>query len=119
MITPRFLDVLRVEEVSATHWRLLAELRYDSAVLGARLIIPAGFETNFASVPRAPFAFWLAGDVGRKAAVVHDFCYSSHVARERYLADSVFYEALRAEGVSAVTAWLMYVAVRWGGGSRW
>ena len=41
-VTPRFLDPLRTEKIGPRRWRLTHELRYDSAVLGARLVIPVG-----------------------------------------------------------------------------
>jgi hypothetical protein len=112
VIEPKFLDVLRVEERTRVNWLLLAELRFDSAVLGARIIVPEGFITDFAS-------HWMVRDVGRKAAVIHDHLYHSHIARDRALADAVYYEALRVEGVPLWKAWAMHLAVRWRGWTRW
>jgi hypothetical protein len=104
--------------LDATRWQTLVEFRYDSAVMGARIIVPAGFVTDLASVPRLPVAFWLAGDTARKAALVHDFLYDRHLGG-RQIADDVFLEAMRCEGVSAWVTALMYRAVRWGGERRW
>jgi hypothetical protein len=117
-IVAKFLDALILEEIDARHWRLARELRYDSAVMRARLIIPAGLVTDLSSVPRIPLAYWLAGDTGRKAGVVHDFLYR-HRLESRATADAVFREALRADGVPRWRVALMYAGVRLGGWVAW
>jgi hypothetical protein len=95
-------------------WKLLAPLAYESVLLGRTVIVPAGFVTDFASVPRLPVAFLLAGNCGHEAAVVHDWLYTSHEV-DRATADAVFREALRADGDPAWRAWLMWAGVRVGG----
>lgn len=109
---------LRVEAVDDTHWRLLESFTYDSEVAKARITVPAGFVTDFASVPRLPLAFLLTGDTAHMAAVVHDFLYSIKIF-PRETADAVFYEAMRATGVPAWRAYLMWLGVRVGGQIRW
>jgi len=42
-------------------WRLPTELAYNSQIHGL-IIVPEGYITDFASVPRLPFAYWLTGD---------------------------------------------------------
>ena len=77
-------------------WRLLAPLVYRSDLMGP-VVVPSGFDTDFASVPRFPFMFWFLGDRGHAAAVVHDYLYrTATVGRAK--ADAVFEEALKAEG---------------------
>lgn len=116
----RFLDPLVIEEVNATTWRLVREFRYDSAVLGARIIIPAGFVTDFLTIPRWPFVYWWLGDRGRKSAVVHDFLYGLHVGTtERRVADAVLEEALVCEGLSGWQRRLVAIGVRFGGSRYW
>lgn len=119
MIVPRFLDSLTLEERDGRWWRVAAEFRYDSAVAGCRFIIPEGFVTDLASVPRLPLAWLLAGDTARKAGLVHDFAYSVHLPGDRELADRVFREAMAVEGVPAWRRWVMWAAVRACGRSRW
>lgn len=116
-LKPSFESRLRVEKVNS-HWRLIEPLVYDSAALGARLVIPAGFKTDFASVPRLPFAFWLAGDTAHLAAVVHDFLYTIQLC-SRAEADRVFYEAMTLTGIPLWRRSLMYFAVRAGGWVIW
>lgn len=116
-LEPGFESRLRVEKINS-HWRLIEQLAYDSAVLSARVVVPAGFETDFASVPRLPFAFWLAGDTAHLAAVVHDFLYTIQLC-SRVEADRVFYEAMTLTGVPLWRRSLMYAAVRVGGWAIW
>ena len=118
-ITAKFLDPLRLESLADHRWRLLEEFRYDSAIFGARIIVPAGRITDLASVPHVPFAYWLAGDRGRKAAVIHDELYGNHYTSRR-MADAVFLEALGVEGEPPWLQRVMWLAVRFGhGGGPW
>ena len=99
--------------------RTLAEpLVYYSALLQLLVTVPAGFVTDYASVPRAPLTYWLFGGVGDEAAVVHDFLYSSG-AIPRQLADEVYGEALEACGVAAWRRGPMVLAVRLFGAGRY
>jgi hypothetical protein len=95
-------------------WRLLAPLVYQSDRLERSVVVPAGFVTDFASVPRIPVAFLLAGNCGHEAAVVHDWLYTTHETT-RATADAVLREALQADGDPAWRAWLMWAGVRIGG----
>lgn len=112
---------LRVEKIgqdgARALWRLLEPLSYDSPRLGRTVTVPAGFVTDFASVPRLPLAFLMAGDKAHEAAVVHDWLYTTHET-DRATADAVFRDAIR-ERHSALTAALMWSAVRLGGGAAW
>lgn len=123
-MTPRFLDSPTLQHLRQKDgrplWRLSCRLRYNSAILNARVTIPAGFETDLASVPRLPFVWWFAGGRATRAAIVHDYLY---VIRrpDRRTADRVFLEAMEAENdpPSAVKRWAMYQAVVWFGKSAW
>jgi hypothetical protein len=111
------LDCRETDEFAGL-WTLLAPLAYDSGLLGRIVTVPAGFVTDFASIPRLPFVYLAEGGKGNRAAVVHDWLYSSQ-AFDRATADQVLREALIASGYSKVTAGLFYAAVRVGGGSHW
>jgi len=115
-----FLTKLRDERVSLfTKDRvLLAPLAYYSALLADVVLVPAGFVTDYASVPRAPLTYWLFGGVGDEAAVVHDYLYETGaVPREK--ADAVYGEALAAGGVPAWRRGPMVLAVRVFGAGRY
>ncbi len=83
-----------------------------------KIVIPVGFETDFASVPKL---FWsIIPPWGRygKAAVVHDYLYRTQT-RTRKESDDIFLEAM---GVLNVVVWkrtIMYLAVRWFGWFAW
>lgn len=109
---------LQVEAIDDTHWRLLEAFTFDSEVAKLRITVPAGFVTDFASVPRVPFAFLLTGDTAHMAAVIHDFLYTIKVL-PRETADAVFYEAMRSTGVPLWRAWTMWLGVRLGGQLAW
>jgi len=80
------------------------------------LTVPAGYVTDFASVPRLPLAYLLAGNTAQASAVVHDFLYEMKAPRA--WADDVFAAAMEAEGVAAWRRGLMWSAVRLFGRSR-
>jgi hypothetical protein len=115
----RFLSVLRVERVAGSdEWVLTSELAFSSAVLKRLVIVPIGFRTDFASVPRLPLAFLLFGGVADEAAVVHDFLYSTG-ACSRKLADEVFAEASAACRVPAWRRGPMWLGIRLFGARRY
>lgn len=109
-----FLTPLRVELVAHHTWRLTQPLQYECRD-GSIIRVPRGFVTDFASVPRIPVAWLVAGDTGHRAAVIHDWLYESHET-SRDVADRLFYEILREDGEPSWRAWLMYVTVRLFGG---
>jgi len=82
MIRAAFLSTLQVARLPDGQWRLLAPLRYQSAVLGTLIEVPTGFLTDFASVPRLPLAYLLAGDTAHEAAVIHDFLYQRQAVED-------------------------------------
>lgn len=115
-----FLTKLRDERVSLGNKDrvLLAPLVYYSALLADLVIVPAGFVTDYASVPRAPLTYWLFGGIGDEAAVVHDFLYEKgKVSRE--VADDVYLEALGAMGIPKWQRGPMWAAVRVFGSQRY
>lgn len=113
----KFLSTFRGEPLfpGSENWRLLADLAYHSDSLDCLVLVPAGFVTDFASVPRLPLAYLLFGNVAREAAVVHDYLYHTG-ACSRALADKVFAEASEACGVAAWRRGPMWLGVRLFGG---
>ncbi|MEY2689723.1 MAG: hypothetical protein RL375_3922 [Pseudomonadota bacterium] len=119
-----FTDPLEVVQVGA-QWRTLRPMHYwarcaeGEAPLAERCAVchevPAGFETDFASIPRL---FWtLVGHpAGRyaQAAVLHDYLYRTGAVPRRE-ADRTFREAMDVLGVPAWQRWVMWAGVRVGG----
>jgi|SRR6185503_449755 len=121
----QFHTPLIVENVSDTDadgrgiWRLRQMFVYESDLLGRLVIIEQGFLTDYASVPRAPFAYWLLGDTAHKAAVVHDWLYHHHEVCDERTANRVFLEACAVTRIPAWRRWLLYLGVMLGGRSSW
>lgn len=115
-----FLSKLCVERVApgAADWILTSELAFASDVLNRIIIVPVGFVTDFASVPRLPLAYLLFGGVADEAAVIHDYLYSTGQC-SRKLADDVFAEASKACGASTFQRGAMWLGVRLFGGGRY
>lgn len=108
------LDELRGDRVCV---RLLETFAYQVRD-GDVIVVPAGFVTDFASIPRL---FWrLEPPLGRagKAAVIHDWLYSNKL-RTREEADKIFRQAMGDLGVPVIKRRLMWAAVRAGGGRGW
>lgn len=114
----RFLTELTVARLSGGGWRLTTPLVFESLKAARTIEVPAGFVTDFASVPRVPFAYWLFGGLADEAAVVHDFLYSTGVV-PRKLADKVFAEACEAKGLAAWRRGAMWLGVRLFGAGRY
>lgn len=98
----------------------------DSQVQEYNLVIPEGFVTDFASVPRILWPLFPPYGRAMPASILHDYIYTVHPKEveltpevERYWADRLFYIAMRAIGIGKFQAKLMYWAVRWFGGSRY
>lgn len=107
-------DRVLVEPVSPVLWRLEEEVRY----IGDRdeFIVPKGYVTDFATVPR--IAVWLIPRFGSftKAAILHDFLLTHCVPSGRVSsvdADGLFLRALRELRVPSYRRMLMWTGVRW------
>ena len=92
-------------------WELIEPLSYYSDKIAQTVTVPAGFSTDFASVPRkAIIAYGIFGGRAIRPAVVHDFlCRQDIVPRKK--ADLVFKEAMLVDGVPPAKALAMYDAV--------
>lgn len=97
---------------------LMEPLVYTSEVLGYTVTVPAGFDTDGASIPLGINELWKIGGPKMKAAVVHDYFYRNHQV-EKSVADRVFLEALESVGVGRIKRSLMYWAVCAFGWSAW
>ncbi|MGK8490682.1 DUF1353 domain-containing protein [Nocardia asiatica] len=98
-----------VEELDARFWRVTEPLVYRGAT--EEFVVPAGFRTDFASVPRA--LVWLIPRYGvyTRAAILHDYLLSSKAVSVAD-ADGIFRRSLHELGVSLPRRWMMWAAVR-------
>lgn len=108
-----FIDspVLRVGDNN--RWVLAHKLTYVTDA-GEVIEVPAGFETDLASIPR--LLHWMIPVNGkhRAAAIIHDYLYTIR-DRSRAEADAIFLEAMKESGVRWTQRRAMYLGVRMGG----
>ena len=100
-------------------WRITEPFQYYSALLGIVITIEPGFLTDYASVPRVPFAYWLFGDTSHEAAVLHDWLFHHHGVCSEAMANKVLLEAMVVEGIPAWRRAGIYAGVVLGGKSSW
>ena len=106
-------DQFTVRRVDAVTWELKLPLLYQ----GSRqsFTVPAGYRTDFATVPW--FAQWLIPRTGvwTLAAVLHDWLITHGIPAGLITSrdcDGVFRRVLREEGTDFVRRWLMWCGVR-------
>lgn len=91
-------------------WMLLSPLTYADKD-GVEYVVPRGYLTDLASVPRAPIAFLLTGNTAHEPSALHDYLITSGtVTRAR--ADELFREAMESIGMPPTRIRRMYNAVR-------
>lgn len=100
-----------VEELDEHFWRVAAPVVYQGDTQD--FVVPEGFRTDFASVPRA--VVWLIPRYGvyTQAAILHDYLRRTEAVSAAD-ADGLFRRCLREAGVSIPRRYLMWTAVRWG-----
>ncbi|MDM0078953.1 DUF1353 domain-containing protein [Variovorax sp. J2P1-59] len=85
---------------------------------GPTVVVPAGFVTDLASIPRVFWSLLPTDGAYTFPAIVHDYLY--WVQRyPREVADSVFRYGMDDMKVSSTVSKSIYAAVRAGGGSAW
>lgn len=85
------------------------------------ITVPAGFRTDYASVPNLPVTRYVFPRDGEyvKAAVIHDYLYYIGYRADRKLCDQIFLEAMEVLKVPYWKRITMYRAVRAGGWKGW
>jgi hypothetical protein len=97
---------------------LMQELRYQPD-LGAKIIVvPAGFVTDFASIPRILWSIRPPQGFYQWAAVVHDFLYWEQPI-PRAKADKILLLGMTDSMVGPTERTAIYEGVRTGGGPAW
>jgi len=127
---------LKVEDLGDGQWRLLEGFKHFPAGTssGTEIQVPAGFATDFGSVPQA-FRNIVEGIGTRrdKAYVLHDWLYATEyfswidetykfvpdACENRKLCDWLLLEAMQACGDGWLTRNMIWSAVRAGGGAVW
>jgi hypothetical protein len=109
----KFVEVPSFDLGDKGQFILKGRMVYTSDIVGM-IIIPEGFITDFASIPRIFRTIHPVNGKHRKAAVVHDYLCRDEITK-RKVADRVFNEAMKVCKVAGWRRIQMYVAVRIGG----
>ena len=102
----RFTD-LHLRHIGSGQWLLVSDFHFRAE--HRVWVVPGGFKTDLDSVPRVPLVYALFKGRATKAAVVHDWMYATR--QGKMLADKVFLEAMKAEGLPFRHRWPIYLAV--------
>ena len=116
----RFGEGPKVEPVIEQEvWRLIEDFHVE--IDGALVVVPKGFLTDGASVPR--FLWRICGHPMTTKrfpiAVTHDFIYAEGLGYTRQEADEIYRDGLIVLGFSSIVADIEYYPIRWFGGSHW
>lgn len=88
------------------------EVPFDFTINGKKFSIPAGFEFDFASIPRPFWSIFLPNDPRwQSASLIHDWLYAAEWCPRRQ-ADDIFLCAMAEGRTPAVSRALMWWAVR-------
>jgi hypothetical protein len=116
---PKLSPVWLNGTTDGVNWYLLEPFVYfPDAIVDMPITVPAGFVTDFASVPRALWNIYPPWDVYGPAAIVHDWLYFLQ-EKPRSYADDILREAMNALSVDFVTRQAIYEAVALAGGFAW
>jgi hypothetical protein len=122
----RLPDKLIYERIADKYVRLHAS--YGVVWEGGSIRVPAGFECDLSSIPRA--LHWLIPKTGMQdgPSVIHDYLYELEEHRRRVnfpqmrtreWCDDLLLACMVAAGVNWARRNLMYLGVRAGGGIAW
>ena len=100
------------------YWVLGSELVFTIRETGQRIVVPRGFVTDFASVPRIFWTFFPKHGEYTRAAIVHDYLYwQQQCTREQ--ADELFDIVMEDSEVDTASRYTIYAAVRVWGDDAW
>ncbi len=116
----QFTTPLESKRVGINRHEILTDFSYHigSYPRGVMITVPAGFQTDFASVPRPFWGLFPPDGVYTKAAVIHDYLYDTRIT-SRLVADAIFLEAMGVLGVGHAQRLMIFAAVRCFGWRHW
>lgn len=122
----QFLDPLNVTLIGDSIFSIADhQFRYKSDFIPETIIVPVGFWTDFASIPRGvPLIYALLGGRAKEPAVIHDWIYYSAIT-DKDTADKILKEAMgicEVDGKRVYPDWMIsifYWGVRIAGGPSW
>jgi hypothetical protein len=109
-----FLTELVIIDVGNGYFLLNEPLIYNSKKLNQQIIVPSGFLTDLASIPRLLWSIFPPFGKYSRAAVVHDYILSKkyyyNLTKKEY--DDIFLEAMKAYNVNVFTRNIFYYSLR-------
>lgn len=108
-ICPKLLNYdkpILIEKIAPRLMRIVEETEVFD------VIIPKGYETNGASVPRLFWNLLSPFTEGFRAALVHDYRYTDPTYLSREEADLEFFHNLSKDNVNLIRRVLVYLAVK-------
>ena len=100
------------------NWVVEKPLVYEIADTGRRVVVPEGFVTDFASIPRPLWPIYPRTGRYQFPAVVHDFLYWEQ-STTREDADRIFLQGMKESTVAKKDRLIIFNAVRIGGSAAW
>ncbi|WP_427170619.1 DUF1353 domain-containing protein [Fusobacterium nucleatum] len=112
------INKLNTCPIDDIYWEVLEEYSYETSI--GLVVVPKGFRTDYASVPKIFRNIINTYGKHGRAAVVHDWLYSSKCKIEikRAEADRIFLEIMEEWDVKKYKRVLMYTLVRMFGESH-
>lgn len=117
MLAVRLLD--RRDDQGRNLWELTEDYLYPLGI-NTVITVPAGYITNFGTIPRWCYCLITPAEM-REAAVVHDFLCNEnftldqapiHPGIPRRVADAILFDHMRRIGIGYFRAYAVYLAVR-------
>lgn len=94
-------------------YRLLLDYERDG------IVVPIDYIFDGASTPWWSWSLFPRFGTVAAAALIHDYCYLNDVNFTRKEVDDMFYRHMVEDGTEKWRAWIMWAAVRCGGGKWW
>ena len=117
LVIPRSMPLV-VPFADGVNWMLVQPLEVTVGDPDHKIVVPAGFITDFASIPKALCVVLPAQGRYTKAAILHDYLYWSQRCT-RAESDNIFLAAMLAGGVDSTTARTLKSGVEFGGQAAW
>jgi len=108
----QFTTPLVADKISEKYWILKEAFEYHIGTYPSEEVIkvPAGFITDFASIPKIFWSVLPPDGPYAKAAVVHDYCYRTG-CYSKWKSDLIFLEGMRVLQVAKWKRRTMFTAV--------
>lgn len=110
------VPILAQDQKDPTQWILVRDFKFNRDSI--ELIIPKGFKTDFASVPRLFWNIISPTELGDIGPIKHDWTYRTGYGT-RLEADNIFLDDMKADGIAYWKRYSAYWAVRSAGWASW